>query len=167
MLAAQARLEPGQKNILILWQVLWDQTTCDEYPRFILHREETIVVTPAAPWESHPAMAHRKEKVRFLQIQDFLLGPSPLSCAATHLAPLLHTGIRKQRGNEAQAAIHPVPTLGLVRGCHVLPSERGAPAPAPLPPLPARHQPAKLPAGAGSPGTEQAWPSRLSSVGNF
>lgn len=88
-------------------------------------------MTPAAPWESHPAVAHRKEKVRFLQIQDFPLGPSPLLCAAAHLAPLSHAGIRKQRGNTAQAARRPVPMLGLVRGCHVLPDERAAPAPAP------------------------------------
>lgn len=66
VLAAQARLEPGQNNILILWQVLWDQTTCDEYPRFVLHWEETIVMTPAAPWESHSAMAHRNEKAGIL-----------------------------------------------------------------------------------------------------
>lgn len=79
VLATQARLEPGQSNILILWQVLWDQTTRDKYPRFALHREDTIVVTLAAPWESHLAVAHRKEKACFLWIQDFLPGPSPLS----------------------------------------------------------------------------------------
>lgn len=130
MLAAQARLEPGQNNILILWQVLWDQTTRDEYPRFVLHREETIVVTPAVPWESHSATAHRKEKAHFLQIQDFLLGPSPLSCAAHHTL-FLHARIKKQCGNVARAASLPVSKPGMVHGCLILPDERGAPASAP------------------------------------
>lgn len=65
VLAVQTRLEPGQSNILILWQVLWDWTTRDKYPRFLMHWEETIVMTCAAPRESHLAGAHMKEKACF------------------------------------------------------------------------------------------------------
>lgn len=70
-----ASLDLGQSNILVPRQVLWDPATRDEDPSSALRWEETAIVTPAAPWESLLAAAHRKEKVCFLQIQDFLLGP--------------------------------------------------------------------------------------------
>lgn len=146
-------LEPGQNNILILWQVLWDQTTRDEYPRFALHWEETTVMTPAAPWESHSAMAHRKEKAGFPWIQDFLLPPS-LSQVLHHILPhSWHANTKKQHGNIRWIASVPVPTRGLVQAvlspvrevALLLPHSATAAA---------WHWPAKLPTGLGSPGMD-------------
>lgn len=124
MLATQARLEPGQNNILILWQVLWDQTTRDEYPRFVLHWEETIVMTPAAPWESHSATAHRKEKAgrRKLAFSTSRTSPFPSHVLHPILPHSWHARIKKQHRKVVWAV--PVPTRELVHGC-LVPSERG------------------------------------------
>lgn len=160
-------MEPGQNNILIPWQVLWDQTTRDEYPRFELDWEETVVMTPAAPWESHSAMAHRKEKAGFLQIQDFLLPPSPLSCTAPCLTPLLACqGLKTTHGSVVWAASVPVPTRGLGHSCPV-PSERGGLACAPQCHCCLVAPACKAAAGLGSPGMDRARLRETPQCGKF
>lgn len=130
-----ASLELGQSNILVPQQVLWDQTTCDKDPSSVLHWEEMAVVTPAVPWESCLAVAHRKEKVCFLQIQDFLLG---LPYVLHHILPHSHM----QGPTITQATGTPVLALGLHSGCLVW---RGAPTSDP-----------EVPIGPGSLGMGQA-----------
>ena len=127
MLAAQARLEPGQNNILVLWHVLWDQTTCDEYPRFVLHRQETTAMTPAAPWESHSAEAHRKEKAAFSRSR-ISSSALPLLHVLQHILPRSRMPGSESGGNVAWAASLPVAKPGMVHDWLVLPDERGAPA---------------------------------------
>jgi len=93
------------------------------------------VVSPAAPWESRLAVAHRKEKVCFLQIQDFLLG---LPHVLHHILPHSHM----LGPTITQAISPPVLALGLHPGCLVW---RGAPSSDP-----------KVPVGPGSLGMGRA-----------
>lgn len=129
-----ASLDFGQSNILVPRQVLWDLATCDEDPSSALRWEGTAIVTPAVPWESLLAAAHRKEKV--LLSPDPGFPPRPSSHAAPDLTPLLQAGTTKQYGNSTQPSC-----AGSGAGPSYL-VQRGAPA-----------SDSVLPTGPGSLGT--------------